>query len=63
MENIGNVAAPVNVTFVIPVELASGYLWNVSLLQTVSAAWVLFIRVHVFDIGSENLFLLLGKFR
>ncbi|XP_071193519.1 integrin alpha-X-like isoform X2 [Salvelinus alpinus] len=34
VENIGNVAAPVNVTFVIPVELDSGYQWNVSLLQT-----------------------------
>uniref|UniRef100_A0A4W5Q8K3 Integrin alpha-X-like third Ig-like domain-containing protein n=1 Tax=Hucho hucho TaxID=62062 RepID=A0A4W5Q8K3_9TELE len=34
VENIGHVPAPVNVTFVIPVELDSGYLWNVSLLQT-----------------------------
>ncbi|CAB1315795.1 unnamed protein product, partial [Coregonus sp. 'balchen'] len=34
VENIGHVAAPVNVTFVIPVELDSGYLWNVSLPQT-----------------------------
>lgn len=63
VENFGDVAAPVNVTFVIPVELDSGYLWNVSLPQTVSAAWVLFIRVHLFDIVSENGFLLLGKFR
>ncbi|XP_010868719.2 integrin alpha-X isoform X1 [Esox lucius] len=31
--NIGEVAAPVNVTFVIPVELDSGFLWNVSLPQ------------------------------
>uniref|UniRef100_A0A8C8CI99 VWFA domain-containing protein n=1 Tax=Oncorhynchus tshawytscha TaxID=74940 RepID=A0A8C8CI99_ONCTS len=54
VENFGDVAAPVNVTFVIPVELDSGYLWNVSLPQTVSAAWVLFIRVHLFDIVSEN---------
>ncbi|KAJ7996153.1 hypothetical protein DPEC_G00234110 [Dallia pectoralis] len=31
--NIGEVAAPVNVTFVIPVELVSGFLWNVTLPQ------------------------------
>ncbi|KAL0993756.1 hypothetical protein UPYG_G00113270 [Umbra pygmaea] len=32
--NIGDLAAPVNVTFVIPVELDSGFLWNVSLPKT-----------------------------